>query len=86
MDANPSFRTKRRRDSGTVKNYLQELEELLQEVEMNVGLVIDEWLSTSINGKHLCSLILCLFPMLIIITQPMKKKTTRTFARPTCQR
>ncbi|KAJ5147374.1 hypothetical protein N7526_000726 [Penicillium atrosanguineum] len=45
-------KTKRRRDSGTVKNHLHELEELLQEVEMNVGLIVDEWLSTSINADE----------------------------------
>jgi len=62
IKANPSLRTKRRRDSGTVKNHLQELEELLQLVEDNVGLILDEWLSTSMNGKHMYSLGLFLNP------------------------
>jgi nuclear pore complex protein Nup107 len=62
MKANPPFRTKRRRDSGTVKNYLQELEELLQEVEIHVGLIVDEWLSTSVNGKQFTYARLLFFP------------------------
>ncbi|KAJ5291285.1 hypothetical protein N7478_000536 [Penicillium angulare] len=37
-------KTKRRRDSGTVKDSLQDLAVLLEEVETHVGMVVDEWL------------------------------------------
>ncbi|KAJ5682266.1 hypothetical protein N7462_005431 [Penicillium macrosclerotiorum] len=40
-------KTKRRRDSGTVRDFLEELESYLQEIEDSVGLVVDEWLPTS---------------------------------------
>lgn len=50
---NPGDRTKRRRDSGTIKNFLQEMEDLLQEVEENVGLVVEEWLPQAEDGKSL---------------------------------
>ncbi|KAJ5578085.1 uncharacterized protein N7459_007049 [Penicillium hispanicum] len=45
-------KTKRRRDSGTVKDSLEDLGELLQEVEENVGLVVDEWLVTSDDAEE----------------------------------
>ncbi|KAJ5166830.1 uncharacterized protein N7482_005611 [Penicillium canariense] len=38
---------KRRRDSGTVRDFLAELEALLQEIEDSVGLIVDEWLVKS---------------------------------------
>ncbi|KAJ5937803.1 hypothetical protein N7454_004145 [Penicillium verhagenii] len=37
-------KTKRRRDSGAVKDSLQDLAVLLEQVETNVGMVVDEWL------------------------------------------
>ncbi|KAJ5917431.1 hypothetical protein N7466_010985 [Penicillium verhagenii] len=37
-------KTKRRRDSGAVKDSLQDLAALLEQAETNVGLVVDEWL------------------------------------------
>lgn len=44
-------RTKRRRDSGAVRDFLAELEALLQEIEEHVGFIVDEWLVKSDNGK-----------------------------------
>lgn len=45
------YRTKRRRDSGAVRDFLAELEALLQEIEEHVGFIVDEWLVKSDNGK-----------------------------------
>lgn len=45
------FRTKRRRDSGSVRDFHAELGSLLQEIEDYVGLIVDEWLGKSEIGK-----------------------------------
>lgn len=46
------LRTKRRRDSGTLKVMGQELEECVNKLEVWVELVIDDyWLITSSDGK-----------------------------------
>ncbi|KAJ5491171.1 hypothetical protein N7539_002738 [Penicillium diatomitis] len=42
-----SSKTKRRRDSGSVRDFMAELEALLQEIEDCVGLIVDEWLGKS---------------------------------------
>ncbi|KAJ5627825.1 hypothetical protein N7490_010053 [Penicillium lividum] len=45
-------KTKRRRDSGTVKDSLLDLASLLEEVETNVGLVVEEWLVTATDAEE----------------------------------
>ncbi|KAJ6109513.1 hypothetical protein N7486_001748 [Penicillium sp. IBT 16267x] len=45
-------KTKRRRDSGTVKDSLQDLAALLEEVETNVGLVVEEWLVKATDAEE----------------------------------
>ncbi|KAI2791248.1 hypothetical protein POX_c04105 [Penicillium oxalicum] len=42
-----SSKTKRRRDSGSVRDFMAELEALLQEIEDCVGLIVEEWLGKS---------------------------------------
>jgi hypothetical protein len=76
--ANGHFRTKRRRDSGTVKDSLLDLAALLEEVETNVGLVVEEWLVKATDGQS--------FPpikasTLLISLQPKRKAIMNIFAR-----
>lgn len=47
-----STRTKRRRDSGSVQEDLQDLTGLLEDVESHVGMVVEEWLPTVADGKQ----------------------------------
>lgn len=47
------LRTKRRRDSGSVRDFHAELASLLQEIEDSVGLIVDEWLGKSEIGKSI---------------------------------
>jgi hypothetical protein len=51
-------RTKRRRDSGTVRDFLAELGALVQEIEYSIGLIVEEWLGESENGKSLLFLLI----------------------------
>lgn len=45
------YRNKRRRDSGTIKNLKDELQESLDEVSVHVDALLDEWLMGAEDGK-----------------------------------
>lgn len=46
-----SSRSKHRRDSGTVKDSLSEMEGFLQEVEEYVGSLVEDWLVAADDGE-----------------------------------
>lgn len=47
---------KRRRDSGTLKNLLAELQEALDGVSVHIDAVLYDWLISGQNGKHFASM------------------------------
>lgn len=46
------IRNRRRRDSGTARALLEELQESLDEIGIHVDAVLDEWLVPAADGKH----------------------------------
>lgn len=77
-------RNKHRRDSGTIKDYLSEMQGFLEEVEEHVGLVVEEWLVTADDGEYSFLRLEYSFPANFFV-QPRKRKTTSIFAGLTCR-
>lgn len=48
--------SKRRRDSGTIKNLLAELQDALDGVSVHIDAVLYDWLISGQNGKHFASM------------------------------